>query len=154
MCEAPANVIAVHSQSLGVPECPQGWSGLWIGYSFVMVSISSILLCFFICLSDYYSSARLYRIRWEEAGLWLQIFIFLCRCWGGDMRTWKFAVTILPLLSDTVSLPRRQLLRITDVKIGRTRKENFMVCFSHKSCYLGIEGNNLVTTNPSVTIRS
>lgn len=42
MCEAPANVIAVHSQSLGVPDCPQGWSGLWIGYSFVMVSVSRI----------------------------------------------------------------------------------------------------------------
>lgn len=48
MCEAPANVIAVHSQSLGVPECPQGWSGLWIGYSFVMVSVRNILLCLFI----------------------------------------------------------------------------------------------------------
>lgn len=37
VCEAPANVIAVHSQSLSLPECPNGWSGLWIGYSFVMV---------------------------------------------------------------------------------------------------------------------
>lgn len=38
VCEAPANVIAVHSQSLNVPECPEGWGSLWIGYSFVMVS--------------------------------------------------------------------------------------------------------------------
>lgn len=38
VCEAPANVIAVHSQSLALPECPYGWSSLWIGYSFVMVS--------------------------------------------------------------------------------------------------------------------
>lgn len=38
VCEAPANVIAVHSQSLTMPDCPSGWSGLWIGYSFVMVS--------------------------------------------------------------------------------------------------------------------
>jgi hypothetical protein len=58
VCEAPANVIAVHSQSLGIPDCPQGWSGLWIGYSFVMVSISSILLCFSIHLSDYCSAVR------------------------------------------------------------------------------------------------
>ncbi|KAF5303169.1 hypothetical protein FQA39_LY10082 [Lamprigera yunnana] len=36
VCEAPANVIAVHSQSLTLPDCPSGWSGLWIGYSFVM----------------------------------------------------------------------------------------------------------------------
>lgn len=37
VCEVPANVLAVHSQSLSIPECPSGWSGLWIGYSFVMV---------------------------------------------------------------------------------------------------------------------
>jgi len=29
-------VIAVHSQSVTIPNCPQGWAGLWIGYSFVM----------------------------------------------------------------------------------------------------------------------
>lgn len=38
VCEVPANVIAVHSQSISIPECPAGWTGLWIGYSFVMVS--------------------------------------------------------------------------------------------------------------------
>lgn len=43
VCEAPANVIAVHSQSLTLPECPYGWSSLWIGYSFVMVRCR--LLC-------------------------------------------------------------------------------------------------------------
>lgn len=47
MCEAPSNVIAVHSQSLNVPECPDGWGSLWIGYSFVMVSTS--ILPFDIC---------------------------------------------------------------------------------------------------------
>ncbi|KAF4526481.1 hypothetical protein B566_EDAN013581, partial [Ephemera danica] len=36
VCEAPANVIAIHSQSLHIPKCPTGWTGLWIGYSFVM----------------------------------------------------------------------------------------------------------------------
>jgi len=36
VCEAPSNVIAVHSQSINVPDCPAGWDGLWIGYSFVM----------------------------------------------------------------------------------------------------------------------
>lgn len=39
VCEAPANIIAVHSQSLSMPDCPTGWTGLWIGYSFIMVSI-------------------------------------------------------------------------------------------------------------------
>lgn len=37
VCEAPANIIAVHSQSLAIPDCPHGWSGLWIGYSYAMV---------------------------------------------------------------------------------------------------------------------
>jgi len=36
VCEAPTNVIAVHSQSLVIPNCPNGWASLWIGYSFVM----------------------------------------------------------------------------------------------------------------------
>lgn len=31
-------VIAVHSQTIQIPPCPEGWSSLWIGYSFVMVS--------------------------------------------------------------------------------------------------------------------
>jgi collagen type IV alpha len=37
VCEVPTNVIAVHSQTLSVPDCPNGWEGLWIGYSFLMV---------------------------------------------------------------------------------------------------------------------
>jgi len=36
VCEVPSNVIAVHSQSVTVPNCPRGWTSLWIGYSFAM----------------------------------------------------------------------------------------------------------------------
>ncbi|KAF6090231.1 collagen type IV alpha 5 chain [Phyllostomus discolor] len=36
VCEAPAVVIAVHSQTIQIPHCPQGWNSLWIGYSFMM----------------------------------------------------------------------------------------------------------------------
>ncbi|XP_030895923.1 collagen alpha-5(IV) chain-like [Leptonychotes weddellii] len=36
VCEAPAVVIAVHSQTIQIPHCPQGWDSLWIGYSFMM----------------------------------------------------------------------------------------------------------------------
>uniref|UniRef100_A0A183V3I4 Collagen IV NC1 domain-containing protein n=1 Tax=Toxocara canis TaxID=6265 RepID=A0A183V3I4_TOXCA len=36
VCEAPANVIAVHSQTIQIPNCPNGWNSLWIGYSFAM----------------------------------------------------------------------------------------------------------------------
>jgi hypothetical protein len=44
VCEVPSNVIAVHSQSLQVPECPYGWDGLWIGYSFLMVNLILLIL--------------------------------------------------------------------------------------------------------------
>ena len=37
VCDIPANVIAVHSQTIQVPNCPRGWKSLWIGYSFAMV---------------------------------------------------------------------------------------------------------------------
>lgn len=40
VCEAPAVVIAVHSQTIQIPHCPQGWDSLWIGYSFMMVWIA------------------------------------------------------------------------------------------------------------------
>jgi len=36
-------VMAVHSQSMMVPDCPVGWKGLWIGYSFAMVSDLALL---------------------------------------------------------------------------------------------------------------
>lgn len=34
VCKAPSNVLAVHSQSIAVPNCPSGWSPLLTGYSF------------------------------------------------------------------------------------------------------------------------
>lgn len=36
VCEAPAMVIAVHSQTIQIPSCPAYWEALWIGYSFMM----------------------------------------------------------------------------------------------------------------------
>uniref|UniRef100_A0A8D2L693 Collagen IV NC1 domain-containing protein n=1 Tax=Varanus komodoensis TaxID=61221 RepID=A0A8D2L693_VARKO len=36
VCEGPAMIIAVHSQTASVPPCPQGWQSLWKGFSFVM----------------------------------------------------------------------------------------------------------------------
>ena len=39
VCDVPANVIAVHSQTTDAPFCPTGWDVLWTGYSFAMVSI-------------------------------------------------------------------------------------------------------------------
>lgn len=38
VCEAPAPVVALHSQDRSIPPCPRSWRSLWIGYSFLMVS--------------------------------------------------------------------------------------------------------------------
>lgn len=56
VCEAPANVIAVHSQTIEVPDCPNGWEGLWIGYSFLMVSIGTLITL------DYRRMMRVFKI--------------------------------------------------------------------------------------------
>jgi len=36
VCETPTDVMAVHSQDEEVPECPEDWSSLWMGHSFLM----------------------------------------------------------------------------------------------------------------------
>uniref|UniRef100_A0A8C6WBW3 Collagen, type IV, alpha 3 n=1 Tax=Nannospalax galili TaxID=1026970 RepID=A0A8C6WBW3_NANGA len=36
VCEGPAMVIAVHSQTTTIPPCPHGWVSLWKGFSFIM----------------------------------------------------------------------------------------------------------------------
>lgn len=36
VCEARTNVIAVHSQTSYIPNCPANWKSLWMGFSFVM----------------------------------------------------------------------------------------------------------------------
>lgn len=38
VCESSTQVIAIHSQNVAIPDCPNGWDGLWTGYSFFMVS--------------------------------------------------------------------------------------------------------------------
>lgn len=39
VCEVQTNVIAVHSQDMNIPDCPQDWEPLWLGYSFAMVKL-------------------------------------------------------------------------------------------------------------------
>ncbi len=51
VCESETQVIAVHSQSMNIPECPNGWDGLWIGYSFFMVFIDYNLFNFYSLLT-------------------------------------------------------------------------------------------------------
>jgi collagen type IV alpha len=36
VCETPTKVLALHSQSMDVPDCPENWDYLWEGYSFLM----------------------------------------------------------------------------------------------------------------------
>lgn len=36
VCETESKVMAVHSQDDEIPECPNNWDSLWMGYSFVM----------------------------------------------------------------------------------------------------------------------
>lgn len=44
VCEAPAQAVAVHSQDQSIPPCPRTWRSLWIGYSFLMVSLLPLSL--------------------------------------------------------------------------------------------------------------
>lgn len=55
VCEAPTRAIAVHSQTMVIPQCPGGWEELWIGYSFLMVSIrySSLIVVAYIYIVLY-----------------------------------------------------------------------------------------------------
>ena len=43
VCEVQTNVLAVHSQDMNIPDCPQSWEPLWLGYSFAMVSCPHLL---------------------------------------------------------------------------------------------------------------
>lgn len=36
VCETTTRLIALHSQSMEIPDCPQGWEESWIGYSYYM----------------------------------------------------------------------------------------------------------------------
>lgn len=42
VCETDRPIMAIHSQSEQVPNCPRDWETMWIGFSFLMVSFESI----------------------------------------------------------------------------------------------------------------
>jgi integrin beta 8 len=60
VCEAPSHVIAVHSQSILDPDCPDGWDALYSGYSFLMVCTQKKL----------FLNYRPCEVRAVEAPLW------------------------------------------------------------------------------------
>lgn len=40
VCESITQLIAVHSQTSEMPDCPHNWESVWTGYSFLMVSVA------------------------------------------------------------------------------------------------------------------
>lgn len=42
VCQAPAPVMAFHSQDTEEPDCPSGWAPVWKGFSFVMHSVGAM----------------------------------------------------------------------------------------------------------------
>lgn len=46
VCETRTRIIAVHSQSMKLPDCPVDWEELWTGYSYLMVSLSTKIQTF------------------------------------------------------------------------------------------------------------
>lgn len=41
VCETTTRVIALHSQSMTIPNCPESWEELWYGYSFLSSTIDN-----------------------------------------------------------------------------------------------------------------
>lgn len=41
VCETKTRVIALHSQSMTIPTCPDGWEEIWFGYSFMASTIDN-----------------------------------------------------------------------------------------------------------------
>lgn len=41
VCETTTRLIALHSQSMDIPTCPNGWEEMWYGYSFMMHTIDN-----------------------------------------------------------------------------------------------------------------
>lgn len=39
VCETSTRVIALHSQTMHIPDCPSGWEEMWTGYSYFMVRL-------------------------------------------------------------------------------------------------------------------
>lgn len=39
VCESRTKMIALHSQSMTIPNCPETWEESWIGYSYLMVNL-------------------------------------------------------------------------------------------------------------------
>merc|ERR1711872_776256 len=68
VCETPTKVLALHSQTMNVPDCPENWDYMWEGYSFVMHTdgIRGLRPKPFISrlLSEGLPQSSIYRVSW------------------------------------------------------------------------------------------
>lgn len=83
VCEAPAMIMAVHSQTIQIPSCPDGWISLWIGYSFVMVSVLGFLMLCYV-LKDA-------KCKWNFL-MYILFIILANQCWCWRLRP-SFGIT-------------------------------------------------------------
>lgn len=65
VCETTSNIIAIHSQTTAIPQCPRDWESLWSGYSFVMVK-SKIFLCFSLRISRSFHSDSFFPLNFSH----------------------------------------------------------------------------------------
>nr|8TYS_B Chain B, Collagen IV, chain Viking [Drosophila melanogaster]8TYS_E Chain E, Collagen IV, chain Viking [Drosophila melanogaster] len=42
VCETTTRIIALHSQSMSIPDCPGGWEEMWTGYSYFMSTLDNV----------------------------------------------------------------------------------------------------------------
>ncbi|KAG8510683.1 Collagen alpha-5(IV) chain [Galemys pyrenaicus] len=116
VCEAPAVVIAVHSQTIQIPHCPQGWDSLWIGYSFMMHTSAGAegsgqaLASPGSCLEEFRSSPF---IECHGRGT--------CNYYANSYSFWLTTVDV----SDMFSKPQSETLKAGDL---RTRISRCQVC--------------------------
>lgn len=47
VCESRTKLIAIHSQTMDIPDCPPTWEASWVGYSYLMVSFHNYIIFFF-----------------------------------------------------------------------------------------------------------
>lgn len=104
VCEAPSNVIAVHSQSVSIPNCPSGWDSLWIGYSFVMVSFTiSISITNYNSDSHWFSTAH-GSWSWRRRSVSVQPWLLPGRFPGYPIHWVQWSSWNVPLLCKQVEL--------------------------------------------------
>ena len=45
VCEVESSVLTHHSLTTKLPECPEGWESLWVGFTFTKLDVSCVCVC-------------------------------------------------------------------------------------------------------------